>query len=250
MEARNRIIVALDVDALSKAVELVRMLAPYVGSFKVGLELLTAEGAPRVVRAVRRAGGRVGYDGKFNDKPDTVAGAARAAARLKVDWFNVHASAGVESVRAAVENRGKAAVYGVTVLTSLKRDECISIFGDTPGMKVAQFARMLAANGAQGIICSAQDLATIKALPLRPSERERVDALVMVTPGIRPPWAPRGDQARIMTPKDAIEAGADYLVIGDAITNPPERIGTPVDAAKLIAEEIVEACAKLESGND
>ena len=148
MEVKDRIIVALDVDNLDKAQSLVESLAPHVGCFKVGLELLTAVGAPKVVEFVYSLGGEVFYDGKFNDIPNTVGGAAKAVAEMNVKMFNVHASAGKKAVEAAIANKGKSLVLGVTVLTSIDEEECISIFGNIPGIKVLQFARMLAKVGA------------------------------------------------------------------------------------------------------
>ena len=234
MQARERIILALDVDSLEKALELVRELHPYVGLFKVGLELLTNEGAPKVVEAVKGAGGKVFYDGKFCDIPNTVAGAARAVAGLGVDMFNVHASSGREAVVQAVANKGNALVLGVTVLTSIDPEECCFTFGKTPELKVCDFARMLAEVGADGVICSPQELGIL-------SQQPWSDKLLKVVPGVRPAWAAAGDQKRVMTPAEAINALADYLVIGRPITKPPAEIGGPVEAAKLIAEEIAAA---------
>lgn len=238
MRSREKIIVALDVDSLEKALELVRELRPYVGLFKVGLELLTSEGAPRVVQVIKEAGGRVFYDGKFNDIPNTVAGASRAVARLGVDMFNVHASAGREAVSQAVANKGNALVLGVTVLTSIDKVECLSIFGQIPELKVCDFARMLVDVGADGVICSSQELWVLSCQSFCQSF---ADKLLKVVPGVRPTWAAAGDQKRIMTPTEAIKAGADYLVIGRPITKPPAEIGGPVEAAKRIAEEIAAA---------
>ncbi len=239
MEAKDRIIVALDVDSLDKAKTLVESLAPHVGCFKVGLELLTAVGAPQVVEFVHSLGGQVFYDGKFNDIPNTVGGAAKAVARLNVKMFNVHASAGRESVEAAVANKGNSLVLGVTVLTSIDEEECISIFGDQPGPKVLQFAKVLAEVGADGIICSPQELELL-------GKQKELGSLLKVTPGVRPEWATVGDQKRIMTPAEAIKAGATALVIGRPITKSPAEIGTPADAVQKITEEISRALGWLE----
>lgn len=230
-EAKDRIIVALDVDSLRRARSLVKSLAPFVWCFKVGLELLTAVGAPRVVKFIHSLGGQVFYDGKFDDIPNTVGGAAKVVAGMKVKMFNVHASAGRESIKAAVANKGNALVLGVTVLTTIDEAECISIFGDKPGPKVLQFSRTLLEVGADGIICSPQELKLL-------GKQEELGELLKITPGVRPEWAAVGDQKRIMTPAEAIKAGATALVIGRPITKPPAEIGTPVDAAKRIADEI------------
>lgn len=232
MEIKDRIIVALDVSSLKQAGQLIAELAPYVGCFKIGLELLTAEGGPNVVHFVHEHGGQIFYDGKFCDIPNTVGNAARAVAGLGVKMFNVHASAGQKAIEAAVANRGASLLFGVSVLTSIGKmedgtDECLSIFGDVVSAKVKQFARMLANAGADGIICSPKELEVLEDF-----------ALLKITPGVRPKWAAAGDQKRIMTPSEAIKAGATALVIGRPITKPPAEIGTRADAAKKIAEEI------------
>jgi len=231
METKGRIIVALDVDSLEKAKPLVESLAPYVDCFKVGLELLTAVGAPIVIDFIHTLGGRVFLDGKFDDIPNTVGKASKVVVGFGVKLFNVHASAGKKSIEAAVANRGDSGVLGVTVLTSIDEEECISIFGARPNIKVLKFSRMLFKAGANGIICSPQELQFLGTQP-------ELDGLSKMTPGIRPLWAALNDQKRIMTPAEAIEAGATAVIIGRPITNPPEEIGSPVDAVKKITEEI------------
>jgi len=253
-EAKDRIILPLDVSSVDEAKKLVDLLAPHVGAFKVGLEfiystiadLLLLENTEAVgllmqVRALAKALGaeHVFWDGKLCDIPNTVKGASVAISRLGVKMFNVHASAGLQSVKAAVENKGSSLVLGVTVLTSIDNEQCVSIFGNNAPGKVLQFAAGLEATGADGIICSPQEL---KALT------EAGSKLLKVTPGVRPEWAAVGDQKRVMTPGEAIKAGADYLVIGRPITKPPAEIGGPVEAAKKIAVEIQEALIALDDG--
>ena len=234
MEAKDRIIVALDVDSLDKARSLVESLAPHVGCFKVGLELLMAVGAPKVVEFVHSFGGWVFLDGKFGDIPNTVGGAAKAVAGLNVKMFNVHASAGVEAMMAAVANRGQSLVLAVTVLTSLEENNAYLIFGGPSKAKVLQLARDAKIAGCDGIICSPQELELL-------GKQRELASLLKVTPGVRPEWAAVGDQKRVMTPAEAITAGADWLVIGRPITKPPAEIGSPIDATQKIAEEIASA---------
>lgn len=231
MEAKDRIIVALDVDSLDKAKSFVEQLAPHVGCFKVGLELLTAVGAPKVVEFIHSLNGYVFYDGKFNDIPNTVAGAAKAVAGLNVKMFNVHASAGVEAMMAAIANKEQSLVLAVTVLTSLEENNAHLIFGGPSKAKVLQLARDAKIAGCDGIICSPQELELL-------GKQKELASLLKVTPGVRPEWAAAGDQKRIMTPAEAIKAGATALVIGRPITKPPAEIGAPIDAVKKIAEEI------------
>jgi orotidine-5'-phosphate decarboxylase len=234
MEAKDRIIVALDVDGLDKAKSLVESLAPHVGCFKLGLELLTAVGAPQAVEFVHTLGGQIFYDGKFNDIPNTIAGAAKAVAAMEVKMFNIMASAGIEAMMAAVANKGKSLVLAVTVLTSFEENNAHLTFGVPSKAKVLQLARDAKLAGCDAVISSPQELELL-------GKQKELKGLLKITPGVRPEWAAANDQKRIMTPGEAIKAGADYLVIGRPITKPPKEIGTPVDAAKKIAEEIASA---------
>jgi orotidine-5'-phosphate decarboxylase len=248
-EGKKRIIVALDVDSVYKAKMLVTQLTPHVGYFKIGLELiysmlaslLTAkdeEEAVHTLNEIRELFDAIKdqtfLDTKLDDIPNTVAGATKAIARIGTKIFNVHASAGPEAVKQAVANKGDAVVLGVTVLTSHNEESCVSTFGDKPGPKVIQFAKMLAEVGANGIVCSPQELRLL-------AQHPELAKLKKVVPGVRPEWAAVGDQKRVMTPAEAILAGADFLVIGRPITQPPKEIGGPVEAAQKIAEEIKKA---------
>jgi len=245
VKIQDRIIVALDVSTLGEAEALVEALAPHVGCFKVGLQLITAVGAPQVVEFLHKRGGKVFLDGKFNDIPNTVGEAAAAASKLGVAMFNVHASCGIEAMAAAVKNKGQSQVLAVTVLTSLEENNAHLIFGSPSKAKVIQFARDAKLAGVDGIICSPQELELL-------GKQKELAGLRKVTPGVRPEWAAVGDQKRVMTPGEAIRAGADYLVIGRPITQPPAEIGGPIEAAKRITEEIKEAEAQvlLRSGSD
>lgn len=243
---KDRIILPLDVPTVAEARRLVNLLSAHVGLFKLGLEfiwsmiadLLSFEEGPAVAllqeaRTLAREidGPGTFVDGKLCDIPNTVKGASIAISRLDVKFFNVHASAGMEAIKAAVANKGNSQVLGVTVLTSISGDECVSIFGDEPGKKVLHFANNLVKAGADGIICSPQELTLL-------GSWGEFRGLIKVTPGVRPEWAATGDQKRVMTPLQAMRAGADYVVIGRPITKPPAKIGGPVEAAKQVAYEI------------
>jgi orotidine-5'-phosphate decarboxylase len=232
MQAHERIVVALDVPSLDEAKRLVEALAPHVGYFKVGLELITAVGGPAAVAAVREVGGRVMYDAKFHDIPATMAGAARSVSSLGVDLFTVHSSAGEDGLKSVVGAVGGERVVGVTVLTSMTDALCCRIYGVKPDTAVVSFAYGLVYAGVDWIVCSPQELASLAAakLPLKP-----------ITPGVRPLWADSNDQKRVMTPAEATVAGARLLVIGRPILKPPTSVGTPVEAAKRIADEIAGA---------
>jgi len=248
MEAKDKIIVPLDVSGVGKATELVNLLSPYVGFFKIGLEFIWSSIAELILfpepeaiallKMIRTLATAIGglhcfIDAKLADIPNTVKGASVAVSRMGVRMFNVHASAGKEAILQAVANKRNSLVLGVTVLTSIDGDECVSIFGEEPRDKVIEFATMLVDAEADGVICSPQELEALRVFD--------PGVLLRVTPGVRPKWAAIGDQKRVMTPGEAIKAGADYLVIGRPITKPPPEIGGPVEAAKKIAEEIVQA---------
>jgi len=236
MEAKDRIIVAVDVPTLREAHLLCESLAGHVGAFKVGLQLITSEGGPQVVRELSKFG-RIFYDGKFNDIPNTIMGASRAVAGMGVWMFNVHASSGIEAMLAATEVKGESLVLAVTVLTSLDDEECQSIFGmgTTVGNKVLTFAKYAVFHGhCDGLICSPKELPFLSHINV-----------LKVVPGVRPDWASKGDQKRVMTPYEAIKAGASHLVIGRPITNPPKEIGDSVEAVKRIADEIDQALANM-----
>ncbi len=230
---KDKIIVALDVDCLNKAESLVADLAPYVGCFKVGLELLTAEGAPRVVDFVHRAGGQVFFDGKFHDIPNTIEKASRATAALGVKMFNVYASAGIEAMKAANHVKGKSLLLAVTVLTSMNEESCRSVYGTSVEDTVKRFAKQALEAGVDGLVCSSQDLLFLNSDP-------DMKKLMKITPGVRPAWAESNDQKRVFTPREAIQAGATALVIGRPITQPPWEIGSPVEAVKRILDELAQ----------
>lgn len=234
MKASDRIIVALDVDTLDKVKRLMDLLVGSVSRFKVGLELMTAVGAPQVVRFVHSLGGSVFFDGKFDDIPEQVAGASQAASNQNVSMFTVHASAGIEAMQAAVANKGLSRVLAVTVLTSLGNRSSSRIFGASSATKVLEFARNAKNAKCDGVVCSPQELLLL-------GKHKELNGLDKVTPGIRPVWADKNDHMRTMTPAEAMRDGATALVIGRPITAPPAHIGMPRDAVRRIIDEIEQA---------
>ncbi|MFA5947320.1 MAG: orotidine-5'-phosphate decarboxylase [Patescibacteria group bacterium] len=247
--ASRRIIVALDVDSVAQAMVLVEMLTGKVGKFKIGLqliftilvELLTPmslteafDNLDRARKLFRLLHGQIMLDVKLKDIPPTIAGASGAIARLGVDLFTVHASAGTRGLREAVKNRGTSSVIAVTVLTSMDEDECQSIYGENVADKVRAFTRLAVEAKVQYLVCAPHDLELLKDIP-------GADEIEKICPNITPVWAavPKDqNKNRSMTPFEAMQAGAAYLVIGRAITKPPPEIGSPKDAARKIAEEI------------
>lgn len=236
MFAKDRIIVALDVPDLKAGEKLVENLFPYVGMFKVGLELYTAAG-PAAIQMVKEHGGKVFADLKLHDIPNTVAGAARLLVRQGVDMLNVHAAGGRSMLKVAVQAvREEAAIAGrqaplliaVTVLTSLDGAALRWEVGIEREVEeqVVRWARLSQDCGLDGVVASPQE---IKAL------REACGPeFIIVTPGVRPAGAARGDQRRVMTPAEALSQGASYLVIGRPITAATD----PVAAARAIEAEM------------
>ena len=208
---RDRIIVALDVPDRERALQLVRQLREFVGMFKVGLQLYIAEG-PEIVKAIRAEGVAVFLDLKLHDIPNTVERAVESAAKLGASMLTLHLAGGDEMIRAAV----KAAppdllLLGVTVLTS-SSEKTLSQTGIAGAVddQVLRLARLGRASGVRGFVASAQELPSLR--------RELGDEAQLVIPGIRLSGGDTGDQKRVMTPGNAIRAGANFLVIGRPIT--------------------------------
>lgn len=226
----SRILVALDVSSMSSALALAEELADHVAGFKVGLQLMTSSG-PRAVEEVAKLGKPVFADAKLHDIPNTVEHAAANLAAAGARWVTAHVSGGAEMMKAAVAgvaegSGGESGILGVTVLTSLN-DGQLDELGMTPSVtdRVTLLARLAERDGAEGLICSPNEIAIVKAT---------VPRLTVVTPGIRLEGGATHDQRRVATPTAAMRAGADYLVIGRAITSAPD----PVDVARSIAQSL------------
>jgi orotidine-5'-phosphate decarboxylase len=232
---RNPILVALDVPTGPKALELVKELAPTVGGFKVGSELFTNAG-PAIIETIRSAGGAVFLDLKFHDIPNTVAKAVAAATRHDVQMLTIHTSGGLEMMRAAEDavqetskqlGRPAPLVLGVTVLTSMD-GSALSELGWKPdvGKQVERLADLAVRAGLRGLVCSPLEIARLRQiLP---------ESIELVTPGIRSGTERTDDQKRTLTAKQAIEAGANWLVIG----RPIYAASNPRKAAEKIARSI------------
>ena len=230
LSAPERVFVALDTPDLQQALAWAAAVRDHVGGLKLGLEFFAANG-PDGVRQIRALGRPIFLDLKFHDIPNTVAGAVRAAAGLGVAMLNVHAAGGPTMLRAAMAAAAAAKpqplVLAVTVLTSLD-DGDLDAVGQR-GPAPVQATRLTALGrdcGLDGVVCSPIEVAALRAA--------FGATATLVVPGIRPDWAAPGDQKRIMTPADALAAGADVLVIGRPITGAAD----PAAAARRIAAEL------------
>jgi orotidine-5'-phosphate decarboxylase len=236
LSAKERLIIALDVDTMEEAEALVSRLQGYVGVFKVGMQLFNNEG-PDVVKKIHQMGGRVFLDLKLHDIPNTVGQAAAVLARQRVMMFNIHTAGGSEMMKKAVEMTIEEAeatgvplpmVIGVTVLTSINQEILENEMGIQRSVEeqVVKWAKLAKASGLNGVVASPKEIKAIR-------EACGKD-FVIITPGVRPVWAAANDQKRFMTPKEAMDAGASYLVVGRPITGAAD----PVEAARKIVEEM------------
>jgi orotidine-5'-phosphate decarboxylase len=235
MAAKDKIIFALDVANKEEAAKWISILKGRVGFFKIGLELFTAAG-PDIVSQVKEAGIRVFLDLKFHDIPNTVAGAVRSAVRLGVDMMTLHLSggnamiaAGVGAAREESANLGlkRPKIIGVSVLTSLGDSDMKELgFRSNAVEQVITLLSVALKSGADGMVCSPADLDRVR--PLAPK------GFTVITPGVRPAGADKGDQSRVATPASAIKAGSSLLVIGRPISAAID----PVKAVELIVSEM------------
>ncbi|MFN2576439.1 MAG: orotidine-5'-phosphate decarboxylase [Pyrinomonadaceae bacterium] len=219
--ARDKLIVALDVEKADRALELFDLLRDHVGTFKIGMQLFSAAG-PDLVRGIVDRGGRVFLDLKYHDIPNTVAAAGIEATRLGVSLFNIHALGGREMMQrtaeavsetALREGLTKPAILGVTLLTSADQETLrqVGIEGE-PATVVRRLALLAQTSGLDGVVSAAQEIKVIR-------EAVANSTFLIVTPGIRSAADPSHDQRRVMTAAEAVSAGADYVVVGRPILN-------------------------------
>jgi orotidine-5'-phosphate decarboxylase len=238
IEAKDKLIIALDVETAARARELFEVLRGVAGMFKIGMQLFTAAG-PLIVREVIHAGGRVFLDLKYHDIPNTVAAAGVEAARHGISIFNVHTFGGTEMMRrtadavAEVSDRERLVrprIIGVTLLTSAD-DKVLNEIGvvSGPERQVAALAQLAAASGLDGVVASPLEVVSVRAAVAKKD-------FLLVTPGVRPSGVAPHDQKRLTTPAEAIRAGSDYLVIGRPIIDADD----PVAAANSIVAEIAD----------
>ncbi len=231
VSSRDRLILALDVDSQERAKAIVEKLSEFMGIFKVGPRLFTRCG-PKIIDLIKERNSKVFYDAKFYDIPSVVKKAAQASAEMGVDMLTLHTLGGSEMMKAAVEGirseNSKVKVLGVTLLTSLSS----RILKEELGIKknlneeIIHLAGLARKAGLDGVVTSAWELEQLR--------RNFGSDFILVVPGIRPPGSGKNEQRRISTPKEAIEKGADFLVVGRPILNSKD----PVETAKRILKEM------------
>ena len=243
-DMRQRVIIALDVPTRDQALSLVDRLHDHVGVFKVGMQLYHSVG-PEIIKEINDLGGKVFVDQKFHDIPNTVAETVKVMVQRGAFMFTLHAGGGSRMMEAAEHslreeaerlNVVKPISLGVTVLTSVNQHDFEQEMG-VPKLiadHVVHLAKLAKDSGMDGVVCSPQEI--------KPIRKACGDDFLIVTPGVRPSWAATDDQARIMTPGEAIAAGASYLVIGRPVT----RAADPVKAAKQIVAEMYEVPNRLQ----
>ncbi len=236
VQNRQKLILALDVPEYDHAVELIERFSDVIEVFKVGLELFTVAG-PAIIKEIHKRDRKVFLDLKFHDIPTTVSRAGIAAARMGVFMFNVHASGGLDMMKKCCEdvinvclreNINKPRMIAVTVLTSMSQETLKREIGIQHSLNthVRHLSGLALKAGLDGVVASGREAAMIRTHCGR--------GFLIVTPGIRPSWTPPDDQARTMTPKQALNQGADFLVMGRAILNQSD----PMKAIELIYKEI------------
>ncbi|MBQ8848280.1 MAG: orotidine-5'-phosphate decarboxylase [Candidatus Gastranaerophilales bacterium] len=237
-EIREKLVLALDVEDINEAKQLVNDLSPYIGTFKVGLQLFCGYGL-EIVNYIKEKNSNFFLDVKFHDIPNTVEKASYNVIKNGANFFNVHATGGIEMMKAAKKgamdaalkyDRKKPLILAVTVLTSISQEVLENELSNKKTVEefVIQLAKNAKEAGLDGVVASARELKAIK--------KALGDDFVVLTPGIRPKWSLKDDQQRIATPTSALNDGADYIVLGRAVTSASDRI----EAIEKIYQEIKE----------
>ncbi len=237
--AKDRIILALDVDTLEEAEELVIELKDYVGCFKIGLQLFTSCGF-KPFEMIKKHGSRAFFDGKFHDIPNTVARACVNLLNRGVDFFDVHTSGGSKMLNTTVKltkeyakkyKMAEPTIIGVTLLSSFGQKTLTTELGVEKSLNqyVLNLAEVAKEVGLDGVLASASEAKEIR--------KHMGEDFIIICPAIRPTWSVVNDQVRVVTPSDAVKAGVDYMVVGRPITEAEDKIS----AAKMIVAEIENA---------
>lgn len=239
LSAEERVWVALDYSSVEEADLVLGAVANRIGAFKIGTEIAARQGWKKPIEYIHQKGGQVFADTKLNDVPTTTGKTASIILENSPEFINIHTSSGMESMKALTESVSKNSkepytkTLGVTALTSLSEQEIQEIFGRNHTEAVKHMGRMALQSGLDGLICSPQEIPVIR-------NDEELDGLVLATPGVRPQWANKNDQQRVTTPREAIEMGGNYVIIGRPITQSPLE-GGPEESVARIVSEIAEA---------
>ncbi len=239
IQARDRLILAVDTSSIDEARRYLDELYEHVGVFKIGLQLFTHYG-PDILKVFQKAGAKIFLDCKFLDIPNTVAKASEEATAHGVQMFTIHACGGSAMLKAASSaaketaaklNIPEPTVLAVTVLTSISPEVLANELNVSGSLEdqVVRLAKQCKDSGVNGLVASPEELIRLR--------KELGKEILIVTPGVRPNWADANDQSRFTTPAEAIKNGSDYLVVGRPIT----KAAKPKDAARKIVEEIEEA---------
>lgn len=241
---KDRIILALDVDDFNEAKKLVRELKDYVGFFKVGLQLYTSVGS-EIIDMIHNEGGKVFFDGKFHDIPNTVARASANLVKKDISFFDIHIKGGSKMLSTTVKLANETAkkyeketptILGVTLLSSFGQKTLTQELNVNMNIDdyVESLAKMAIEAGLNGVVASASEANIIK--------KQCPDDFIIVCPAIRPTWSVVNDQVRVVTPTDAVLSGVDYMVVGRPVTSADDKIS----AIQLIIDEIENTlCAKI-----
>lgn len=239
-EIKQRLVLALDVEDIAEAKQLVDELSPYIGTFKVGLQLFCGYGL-EIVNYIKEKNSNFFLDVKLHDIPNTVEKASYNVIKNGANFFNIHATGGVEMMKAAKKgameasekyNTKKPLILAVTVLTSISQEVLTNELSNKENVQdfVIKLAKNAKLAGLDGVVASANELKAIK--------KELGEDFVVLTPGIRPEWSLKDDQQRVATPKSAIQDGADFIVLGRAVTKAENKIEAMEKIYKEIQGEI------------
>lgn len=231
MKRNENIIVAVDAEDFQSLEKLVKDLSRYVSIFRVGPRHILEFGREKIFDLMHSCDSKIFLDIKVKDIPDEIVKIVKCAARFKVDMMTVHASAGIDGLRAVTENKGDMKVFGVTVLTSFDDDDCYDNYNSPVNARALRFMRNCKLAGLDGVVCSPYELELF-------NKHKELVGLLRATPGIRPKWSAINCQKRFKDPYDALNDGADYLVIGRPILFPPKPFDSPISALKSIIDEI------------
>jgi len=223
MKDKERIIVALDCTSWKEAEQVIKNLNDKVGFFKVGIDLITVVGPLELTKRMHEYNAKIFFDAKFYDILNKITQTPFFMPSMNADMFSIHALSGIEAMRKANQEKGDALLLGETPLISISKKEHY----EQSSTILCSLTENILKAGLDGVICSCEEFGIVSQFDL-----------LKIVQGTIPEWAQTNEQKRTMTPVEAIDFGADYIVIGESVTRPPKGIGTSLDALNLIIEEI------------